>query len=102
MCGARDRRGAAPSPVVDLEKWAQAHSIDAVIWTGLPPRRNGRNGEAPTIDEALEYLKKPPDDKRKEAENYIRYAPPQIDTPYRRKIEAALQWTALTPKAIRW
>jgi hypothetical protein len=88
--------------VVDLEQWTRAHSIDAVIWIGLPPKRNGRNGEAPTIDEALEYLTKQPDDKRKEVGNYIRYAPPQIDTPYRRKITAALQWMALTPEAIRW
>jgi hypothetical protein len=87
-----------PRLIVDLEQWAQTHSVEAVIWTGLPPRRNGKSGELPTIEQALEYLGKLPDDKRKEAERYIRYSPPQIDTPYRRKFEAVLQWTPLAPK----
>ena len=89
----------APRLIVELEEWARAHSVEAVIWTGLPPKRNGKNGEYPTIDQALEYLGNLSEEKRKEAEQYIRYSPPQIDTPYRRKFEGALQWTPLRPKA---
>jgi hypothetical protein len=88
----------APPLIVDLEHWAHSHGIEAVIWTALPPKRNGRNGEAPTIEQALEYLGNLSEDKRKEAEQYIRMAPPQIDTPYRRNIEAALEWTPFRPK----
>ena len=97
-----NRGEASPALIVDLERWAQTHSVDAVIWTGLPPRKNRENGEVPAIEEALMYLKELPEDKRKEAEDYIRYTPPQIDTPYRRKIEAELNWATVTPETIRW
>jgi hypothetical protein len=33
---------------------------------------------------------------REDAERYIRFTPEQIDTPYRRRIEAELHWTAKT------
>jgi hypothetical protein len=83
----------APVLILDLESWAQARSIGAVIWTGLPPKKDGKRGVAPTIEEALQYLNNLSGEKRMEAEKYIRYAPSQIDTPFRRRIEAALKWT---------
>jgi hypothetical protein len=86
---------ANPDLIVDLEAWAQARGIDAVIWTGLPARKNRRNFEVPTIDDALKFLRELPKEKRPKAEEYIRRASPQIDTAYRRRIERELQWTPL-------
>jgi hypothetical protein len=62
----------------------------------------GAQREAATIEQALEYLKSLTGNRRQEAERYICHAPLRIDTPYRRKIEAALQWKAVTPETIRW
>lgn len=89
------RGQATPQLITDLEPWAQARGIDAVIWTGLPPKKNRKNFAVPTIEDVLQYLNELSKDKRANAEEYIRKAPVQIDTPYRRRIEAELGWTQL-------
>jgi hypothetical protein len=50
----------------------------------------------PTIDDALKSLRELPNEKRRNAEEYIRRAPTQIDTAYRRRIETELRWTPLS------
>jgi hypothetical protein len=87
---------AAPSLLVDLPRWAESRGIDSVVWTGLPPKFNSVNGRMPTVEEVVTYLSGLTGKMRNNAERYIRLAPPQIDTPYRRQIEAALQWTPLS------
>lgn len=81
-----------PELILGLHDWAQARGIDAVIWTALPPKF-GVNGACPTDNEVIQYLSKLSGAARDTAERYIRYAPRQIDTAYRRCIEAALHWT---------
>lgn len=39
-----------------LAKWAAERGIEAVIWTGLPPRSASLEGRVPTVDEAIVYL----------------------------------------------
>ena len=83
-----------PSPklVLGLPEWTQARSIDAVVWTALPPEFAG--GEAaPTEGDVVRYLSQLTGPVRDTAERYVRYAPRQIDTAYRRRIEAVLHWT---------
>jgi hypothetical protein len=80
-------------PIHDLDVWAQSRSIEAVIWTGLPPRFNEENGTTPTDDQVVRHLDGLLGTERDNAEGYVRKAPRQIDTPYRRKIEASLGWT---------
>lgn len=88
------QRGENNPPLIsELEPWAQSRGTDAVIWTGLPTKRNGKNFDVPSIYDALKFLKGLPKDKRAKAEEYVRKAPRQIDTAYRREIEAELQWT---------
>jgi hypothetical protein len=89
----------APSPalITDLPAWAKSHSMDAVVWTALRPKFD-RDTEVPTASQIISYLKSLTGRAREDAERYIRYAPPQIDTPYRRAIEASLQWTPLAPR----
>jgi hypothetical protein len=86
--------GASPSSILDLAKWAECRSIDAVVWTALGSKFRGKDGLRPTADEIIDHLGVLVGTQRDEAERYVRRAPRQIDTPYRRRIEAELQWTA--------
>ena len=74
-----------------IKQWARARDLDAVIWTALPPQLEGVK-RTPSEKEVIAYLQRLRGTKRDEAERYIRRAPRQIDTAYRRGIEAALQW----------
>jgi len=86
----------APKLVLDLEKWAKEKNIDAVIWTGLPPKWNGTNGSAPSKEEAVSWFKKQiTDGEAAFAEEYVRCAPKQIDTEYRRAFVERLGWEAV-------
>ena len=82
---------AAPLLVLGLPHWAEAHGVDSVVWTALPPKFDGK--VTPTVDQVVAYLSDLSGAVRDAAERYVRCAPRQIDTPYRRRIEAALHWT---------
>lgn len=85
---------ASPQLVLGLPEWAHARGIDAVVWTALPPKFGDPNtGNAPTEEEVVHYLSNLTGAVRDTAERYIRNAPRQIDTAYRRRIEAVLHWT---------
>jgi len=84
---------AAPLLIVDLPQWAASRGVDSVVWTALPCKFNGENGRRPTVEEVLAHLSGLTGRPRDEAERYIRFAPKQIDTPYRRRMEAVLHWT---------
>jgi hypothetical protein len=83
---------AAPQCMPELPNWAQAHGLDAVVWTVLGPEFNG-NETSPTVDQVIQYLRTLTVTVRDEAERYVRCAPRQIDTAYRRRIEAELGWS---------
>lgn len=86
------RESDSPECIPELSEWALARNVDHVIWTGLPPRFKGKNFRRPTEEDALSHLRQLRGTARDEAERYIRRAPQQIDTDYRRRIEAELQW----------
>lgn len=81
----------APDSIPELDKWASAKQLDHVIWTALPPKFGGEE-KTPTKEEVVSHLQKLTGAKRESAEKYIRLAPPQIDTAYRRHIEEVLHW----------
>jgi hypothetical protein len=82
----------APVDIPDLPKWAEAHGLDAAVWTALGPRFR-REERPPSIDEVIEYLRELGGPVREHARRYIQRTPRQIDTAYRRGIEAVLGWS---------
>jgi hypothetical protein len=79
-----------------ISEWASRLQLDGVVWTALRPRFNGRD-DPPTADQAVDYLRRNlSHEGRKNAERYIRMAPRQIDTPYRRRFELEFGWTPLS------
>ena len=92
------RGESAPKHILGIADWAEAHGIDSVVWTALSPKFSGVE-KVPTLDEVIEYLSRLTGAERDNAERYIRFAPRQIDTAYRRRIEASLHWTAATRRA---
>lgn len=87
--------GAQPNEQV-IQEWARPRGLDAVIWTALPPRLGGRE-VMPTEEEAVGYLRGLSGEPRQRAESYIRRAPAQIDTAYRRRFQHEFGWTPLRP-----
>lgn len=76
-----------------LAEWAVAHGIAHVVWTNLPPKFNDSETK-PSAEQVVQYLGGVTGALREVAERYVRFTPRQVDTAYRRRIEAALQWTA--------
>jgi hypothetical protein len=76
----------------ELDKWAEAHGLEAVIWTALGHKFRGKE-VAPTVEQVIEHLRSLSGKKLENTRRYIERAPRQIDTEYRRRIEAALGWT---------
>jgi hypothetical protein len=87
--------GTSPPPLIPgLSDWAGKHCVDAVVWTALGFSSKG-HADRRSADEVVQYLKTLRDEARSTAESYVRRAPKQIDTAYRRRIEAELGWTPL-------
>lgn len=71
--------------------WLKSKEIKNAIWTGLPPS----SLEKSTIEYILEHLNGLSGCDRDRAEEYVRKAPAQIDTAYRRKIIEKFGWVSL-------
>lgn len=76
--------------------WASQRNFKCVVWTALPAQFHGKRNQRPTQDEAINYLDCLPKDTRCLAEQYVRCAPRQIDTPYRQAIAEKLGWQPST------
>lgn len=76
-----------------VDKWARQQGLAGVVWTAIPPRFQEQNSIRPTLAEALDYLGQLEGKRLAEAEEYVRRAPLQIDTPYRRAFTQNLGWS---------
>jgi len=89
---ASDQHDSSPA---GISTWARSLHIDAVVWTALPPRFSGEENRVPTADDAVAYLRQLSHEQRRHAERYVRMAPRQVDTPYRRRFQLDLGWTPI-------
>lgn len=78
-----------------IAAWLKEKRIDAAVWTAVPPKFDGENGNVPTADQVVAWLDSCEGEQRAAAEDYIRRTPAHIDTRYRRAIEARLGWRPL-------
>lgn len=79
-----------------IERWARSKDLDGVVWTALGPKFGDQNGNRPSQAQAVDYLASLPGiHRRRCAEEYVRRAPLQIDTPYRKAIAELLGWTPI-------
>lgn len=89
------RRGENPAsePDATISAWAAEKNLEAAVWTNLAPKFDGIDGRVPTEYEVVGYLQTLEGQTRAAAEQYVRRAPRQIATAYRRAIERVLGWT---------
>lgn len=75
-----------PETVETIAAWAQSKAYDAAIWTALPSNFEKTLGEPFSVTAALAYmdgLKERDAAKFSAALDYIRNAPPEVDTAVR-------------------
>lgn len=85
-----------PEGINGLANWAGSVGVSSVVWTTLPPKFNGQD-RVPKEQEVVDYLRGLRGRVRDLAEEYVRRTPRQIDTIFRRRIEAELLWTPISP-----
>lgn len=90
--GCWSRGDADPPCITEIGTWAEARGVEHVVWTALPPKFKAENDKCPSPEEVVAHLSELRGPERDNAEKYVRRAPAQIDTPYRRFIEARLGW----------
>jgi len=81
-----------------VRDWLQIMNIDVAVWTGLESKFAGKNNKRPSIDDVIAHLQNLDGEDKTRAEEYIRKAPKQINTIYRKKIEADLGWANVEEK----
>lgn len=86
-----------PEAIATIAAWSTANGFDAAIWTALESNfgEHGKGGEPFSVTAAIRYLAKL--EERDAAQfaralDYIRKAPPEIETPVRD--EVAKRWPA--------
>ncbi|MBT2304550.1 hypothetical protein J7E70_29415 [Variovorax paradoxus] len=77
-----------------IAAWAESKGLAGVVWTNLPCGFSGkaRRGIMPPGEAIVAHLRGLAGEERAEAEKYVRRAPAQIDTPYRKLIAEQLGW----------
>ena len=84
----------------ELKNWIKNTDFDAVIWTNLDENWNIKNEKGDIIrqiepERRIEYLKELKENASAIAEEYIRRTPIEINTDFRKEIEATLNWTPI-------
>ena len=86
-----------PEAIATIAAWSTANGFDAAIWTALESNfgEHGKGGEPFSVTAATRYLERLAGQdaaKFDRALDYIRKAPPEVDTPVRD--EVTKRWPA--------
>ena len=85
--------GKSPGPAAsEVARWAEGRNIDGIVWTALGPKIRGVY-QMPSVHEVIDHLRSLQGVECEAAKEYVRLAPKQIATQYRRQIEDSLGWT---------
>jgi len=77
-----------PRAIETIEAWADANGFDAAIWTALAGGFEDRTGEPFSVEAAIRYLEALDAPTLDKALNYIRRAPDEVRTPVRAAVTA--------------
>ena len=69
-----------------IANWCEAKEFDGVVWTKLPPKAQDGSERVMAREEAVNYIMSLEGEKFRKAEEYVKKAPEQIDTPIRRAL----------------
>lgn len=85
-----------PNGNVDLiiRDWLIVKGLDYAIWTGLSFSKKTQF-DRPSMDLIINHLKHLSEDEKQNAEEYIRRAPAQVNTEYRKIIETEFGWNSI-------
>lgn len=88
-----------PKGNVDLiiRDWLFIKGLDYAIWTGLSFSKKTQS-DRPGIDLIINHLKDLTVDEKRKAEEYIRRAPAQVNTEYRKLIETEFGWYSINSR----
>lgn len=75
-----------------ISDWLKQKNFDMAVWTGLRPKFGQVDGKKPTVRELTEYLKNLDRPFYELAKEYIQRTPNQIDTEFRSKLLAKMNW----------
>lgn len=78
-----------PGACERVRAWAGERQFDAVVWTAIGPRFREKTGEPFSIDAAVRYFARLPEQTKALALDYIRNAPADVKTPVREKVVSA-------------
>lgn len=96
----RDGARRVQPPVPDtIPPWADLHSIDVVVWTGLPSNFEKEVGRLFSVENAIRHLQSLPADVKPGAVEYVWRAPDLVKTPLRSALQAE-PWFAASGRGI--
>ena len=82
-----DQRCNAYSRAGDIvRKWAEEKGFEAVVWTDLPSNFREERCKEFSIENAVEYVHGLKSDSAREARDYMRNAPQEVQTPLRQRL----------------
>lgn len=82
--------GPAAPGYVAVSEWARGRGLEGVLWAALPYGFRDSRGELPGLEEAAAFLRELSGEALRNAEEYVRLAPAQTRTPWRRRLEEVL------------
>lgn len=77
---------------IDVEhvvyQWCHKYQVTSAVWTAIPPNFTEELGTEFSVDAAIQYLEQLPKAEQESVLEYVQNTPPEIDTPFRRRVEA--------------